>query len=85
MFAIECNQKEHIMTRPDYSELKLKAIEGTIPDNQNPIFILSSVDTILLVDILQNKYDIIEIAKRELENRGLNITGQWIGFNHKIA
>ena len=52
-----------------------------LPDEQNPAFIFSSTKSELLSEILNGKIDIIDIAKKEMQNRGLDINCK---FNHEI-
>ena len=54
-------------------------------DELNQDFILSSTFTELLLKIVKGEIDTKELAKRELENRGLNINGKWVGFGKKIT
>ena len=68
------------MTTKEYQDYNQKAINGTLADDLNPIFILSMTNSQLLVDVLAGKYDLKELAKRELENRGLDNNGKWVGF-----
>ena len=72
------------MTRKDLKNWNEKAQNGTISDDLNPIFILSLTATELLSKIAKGEINLQELAKRELENRGKNINGQWAGFNHEI-
>jgi len=53
-------------------------------DDLNPDFIFSLTFTELVVKIAKGEINAQDIAKRELENRGLDIEGKWVGFNHKI-
>ncbi len=72
------------MTRTDYRLYNSKAESGTLQDEVNPIFILNSTATTLLTQVINGEIDLKELAKRELENRGLNAAGQWVGFNKTI-
>ena len=64
------------MTKQDYQKYSTKAVTGGIKDELNPIFILSSTDSSLLVKVANQKIDIVALAKIELEMRGLNLQGQ---------
>lgn len=55
-----------------------------IPDDLNPDFIFSGIATILLSSIAKGEIDCKTLAKQELENRGIDINGKWVGFNSKI-
>ena len=73
------------MTRTEFKQYSTKADSGEISDEMNPIFILRGTSTALLTRILTGEIDLKELAKRELENRGLNAAGKWVGFNKEIA
>ena len=54
---------------------------GLCPDEENPIFIFNSTNKDLLMDIISGKIDAIELAKKQMQDRGLDIkTGRWIGW-----
>ncbi|WP_214072586.1 hypothetical protein [Mucilaginibacter sp. dw_454] len=59
--------------------------DGTIPDYDNPIFLFSISSTKLLVMGLNKEFSFAELAKMELENRGLNLKGEWVGFNRQLG
>jgi hypothetical protein len=70
-------------------ELKKGAMNGTISDDANPLFAFSTMPTELIVNFVKGVYDIDYFLRSELAQRGLNINGQWIGFEaakkeHKI-
>lgn len=71
------------MTRNEYKDWTNKADTGEIADNLNPIFILSLTASELLSKIAKGEINAQELAKLELENRGLDIDGKWVGFNPK--
>lgn len=60
------------------------AEDGKIADELNPAFIFKQTATDLLAKIAKGEIDCRELAKRILENRGQDINGQWVGFNHEI-
>lgn len=58
-------------------------------DDINPRFIFSLTATALLVEALRGDFDLKQLIRRELANRGLNTEGNWVGFDkaaqiHKI-
>lgn len=58
-------------------------------DDINPRFIFSTTSTALLVETLRGDFDLKQLVRRELANRGLNAEGNWVGFDkaaqiHKI-
>lgn len=65
----------------DYSDQQKAALEGTIPEDMLPIFLLSGVRSDMLVEIAKGNIDVKDLAKYELANRGQSLeTGTWIGF-----
>lgn len=72
------------MTRKEYKNWNNKAEFGTVSDELNPAFILSSVSSELLSQVIKGEIDLQELAKREMENRGLDANGKWVGFNNEI-
>jgi hypothetical protein len=72
------------MKRDEVKLWNTKAVFGLIPDDLNPIFIFSLTANELLSKIAKGEINSQELAKRELENRGMNIDGQWVGFKHEI-
>jgi hypothetical protein len=53
-------------------------------DNENPIFAFSLTTTSLLVKFLNGELDAPTLMKYELRNRGLDVTGKYVGFNQKL-
>jgi len=49
-------------------------------DDLNPKYLFQGIASDLLVAIVKNQIDPVELAQRELKNRGLNDEGIWIGF-----
>lgn len=50
-------------------------------DEKNPTYLFSITDVELLVMIANEQIDPVALAKKELANRGLDIDGNWVGFN----
>lgn len=50
------------------------------PDDRNPKYLFSGVDTILVLAFANGKLDAKEYAKFELQNRGFGKKGEWVGF-----
>jgi hypothetical protein len=73
------------MTRKEMKEWTSKAMSGEVKDELNPAFILSLTETELLSKIAKGEINLQELAKRELEDRGQNIDGAWVGFESKIV
>jgi hypothetical protein len=62
-------------------ELELACFKGTISDNENPIFLFSLADKKNLLAILNGELDVKELVRYELQNRGLNEYGRFVGFH----
>ncbi len=66
---------------PEQIEIYRKAADlGTIPDNMNPLFLLQGVHPHLLIRIVNLEFNVQDLAKHELQSRGLNEKGEWAGF-----
>ncbi len=71
---------------PDQREKYNKAaMDGSTPDGENPLFLFQGTATKLLVMGLNKEFSFATLARQELENRGLNLKGEWIGFNNDIG
>ena len=68
------------MTTEQYKQFQQAADIGTIKDDVNPIFIFSMTATELLTKIVSGEINAVELAAIELQNRGLDMSGKWIGF-----
>lgn len=59
-----------------------------LPEHLNPDSIFSGVHNELLSKLAKGgrgkRYDLMNIVKNELERRGMDIDGKWVGFDHKI-
>ncbi len=70
------------MTKREYHNFQAAAALGLIPDSDNPVFIFSSTNKDLLLDIVNGKLDAKQLARIELMNRGLDTkSGKWIGWS----
>lgn len=49
-------------------------------DDRNPKYALQGMDIELLVKAVNGEIDLTEIAKKELAQRGMDLNGEWIGF-----
>jgi hypothetical protein len=49
-------------------------------DEKQPQFLYCCIDTDLLCAIVNKQIDPVELAQKELANRGLDNNGKWIGF-----
>jgi hypothetical protein len=59
---------------------KFDTIINEMSDDKNPKYMFSNVDTKLLIDIIKKKIDPVKLAQDELDNRGLDKNGKWVGF-----
>lgn len=57
--------------------------EEELSDDENPIYLYSTINTSLLVKIVNGEIDPTQLARTELNNRGLDNDGQWVGFNRE--
>ena len=55
---------------------------GLLPDEENPIFLFNQIHKDLLVDIVNGRIDVVELARMELRNRGLNEEGRFVGWKN---
>ena len=69
------------MTDEQYKEYNQAALNRTIKNDENPIFIFSMTNTKLLTEMLAGKYDIKALILKELNNRGLDERGKYKGFS----
>ena len=64
-------------TSEDY---KVAAMNGTLSDDLNPLFIFNGINTELLSEFAKGNLDIDFYLRNELAKRGMDINGKWIGF-----
>jgi hypothetical protein len=70
------------MTQEQINYFRAAASLGLIPDEENPLFIFSLTNAGLLLDIANGKMDMVQLARMEMRNRGLDVkTGKWVGWN----
>ena len=73
------------MTTKEYNDYKAAAALGLIPDEENPIFLFNQTDSSLLLDIANGRLDAIQLARIQLQNRGLDTeTGRFIGWKKGV-
>lgn len=73
------------MNQQELNYYKTAASLGLIPDEENPLFLFNGTSKDILLDIISGKIDAIEMARFEMEARGLDVnTGNWIGWNSKM-
>lgn len=72
------------MDRKTFDSYILKSLDGLMPDCVNPAFTLNRLPADFLVAVVAGELDLNELAKRELESRGLDAKGAWVGFEKTI-
>ena len=77
------------LTKIGMEKLKLSSDFESRPDDLNPRYIFSLTATALLVEALRGDFDLKQLIRRELANRGQDDKGNWVGFDkadqiHKI-
>jgi len=65
---IACKNK---MTDEDYLKLDKAAMNGTLSDDHNPVFLFSQTSTTLLIDYKNGNLDIEFLINKELQHRNL--------------
>lgn len=68
------------MTKDQIKKYEKAAEEGTIPDDENPMFIFSLISSKLLTMGIRGEISFMQLAKMQLAARGQNLKGEWIGF-----
>lgn len=54
--------------------------KNNLPDEKNPMFLFNTIDTDLLAAAVRGEIDLLNLAKIELANRGVDASGTWVGF-----
>lgn len=68
------------MTDAQYKKYMDMSGTDLLADEKNPVFILQQIDSSLVRMIAKGELDMVDLAKRELANRGIDVNGKWIGF-----
>lgn len=50
------------------------------PDDLNPIYLFSGTHIELLLRCANKEFDLLKMARAEIANRGLNLKGEWVGW-----
>ena len=64
MIHLQCIKHDH-MTNEHRRDYKDAAHKGTIPDNENPLFIFSLTSTVLLVQLLSGDLNLKKMIEQE--------------------
>lgn len=73
------------LTESGKEKLKLSSDFANRPDDLNPKFIFSTTATALLVEALKGGFDLKHLIRQELANRGVDDSGNWVGFEKAKA
>lgn len=68
------------MTKDQIKKYEKAAEEGTIPDDENPLFLFSLISSRLLAMGIKGEISFMQLAKMQLAARGENLKGEWVGF-----
>jgi hypothetical protein len=68
------------MTTEQINKYKQAAKDGSLPNEENPLFLFSTTSTNLLVKLLGKELNLVTLVRMQLRERGVNDKGQWIGF-----
>ncbi len=71
------------MKKEELEKYRQAAQDGSLPDEQNPLFLYSLTHTDLLVRIAAGELNVRALAREELTNRGLDENGIWVGLRKK--
>jgi hypothetical protein len=69
------------MTEQQIEKYKKASEDGSIPDNENPLFLFSLASSKLLCLGINGEFSFAEIARHTLASRGHNLKGEWVGFD----
>ncbi len=74
------------MTTQELNYYKAAASLGLLEDEINPLFIFNSTNKDLLLEIVSGSLDILQLARMQLRDRGLDLkTGQFVGWSSKTT
>jgi len=63
------------------TEWRRAAMEGTLPDEENPLFIFNSTSTNLLIKMVTGEIDAVKLMLHQLGSRCYDQAGRYKGFN----
>lgn len=70
------------MTPEQIKQYEQAAKDGSVPEEENPLFLFSMTSTNLLVKLLSREFNFITLIRMQLRERGVNDKGQWVGFKN---
>ena len=62
------------------TNIQTETTDTELPDDLNPKYMFSCIPTELLTQIVKDEINPKELAWTELRNRGLDLSGKWVGF-----
>ncbi len=68
------------MTPELINRYKQATKDGSLSNEENPLFLFSTTSTNLLVKLLGKEFNLATLVRMQLRQRGVNDKGQWIGF-----
>ena len=71
--------------KAEIAALNAAAMDGTLSDELNPLFVFQMTHNELLVAIATGKLDAVQLAREELAARGMGKAGTWVGFDRAEA
>lgn len=72
------------MTEEQINKFKQAAKDGSLPDEENPLYLFANTSTNLLASVIAKEFNIIVLIRMELRKRGVNDKGQWVGFSKPV-
>ncbi len=68
------------MTPEQIKQYEQAAQDGSLPDEENPLFLFAKTGTNLLVKLLAKEVNVFALIKMNLKERGVDEKGRWVGF-----
>ena len=68
------------MTEEQIAKYEQAARDGSLSPDENPLNLFSRTSTALLAKALAREFNLVALIRWELQRRGVNEKGQWIGF-----
>jgi hypothetical protein len=68
------------MTPEQVNKYRQAAKDGSLPIEENPLYLFATTSTNLLVKLLGKEINLTTLIRMQLRERGVNDKGQWIGF-----
>lgn len=68
------------MTQEQITKYEQAAKDGSLPEEENPLFLFGATSTGLLVRALNKEFDINMLIRLQLATRGVDEKGRWVGF-----